>query len=80
MKEAVIALVTPLLKKPEAMVLRDEGSEDLPKFVLEVDPSDIGRVIGREGRVIKAIRSMLAVAASAARVEEPRLDVNERPA
>ena len=79
MRELILALISPLLHKPEAMELKEVESAAGPKFVLIVDREDIGRLIGREGKVVKAIRTLLEASASAKQVEDVRLDVEERP-
>jgi hypothetical protein len=40
--------------------LIDEGETDLLEVVVE--PSEIGRVIGRQGRTVQALRTLLGVA------------------
>jgi predicted RNA-binding protein YlqC (UPF0109 family) len=78
MREVILALVGPLVRHPEALELSEVPGRAEPKFLLALDREDIGRVIGRDGRTIKAIRALLGAAAAAQRVEEPRLDVEEK--
>ncbi|NLN17953.1 MAG: KH domain-containing protein [Firmicutes bacterium] len=48
-----------LVDHPEAVQVRTiEGDKSLI-FELKVDPSDIGKVIGRHGRIARAIRTVL---------------------
>jgi predicted RNA-binding protein YlqC (UPF0109 family) len=79
MRETILGLVQPLVGDPGAVQLREDDSSGQAKFVLSLGREDMGRVIGREGRVIKAIRLLLEMAASARRVPEVRLEVEERP-
>lgn len=53
-----------LVDKPDAVwVEMDEEGEDTI-FTLGVDQEDMGRVIGRDGRIANAIRSLLKVMAT----------------
>lgn len=60
-------LLTTILKnittKPDAVsvVMAPEGDVEL--YTISVDPEDVGRVIGKSGKVIRAIRSLAHVAA-----------------
>jgi hypothetical protein len=55
-------LLVKLVDKPEAVSVRVEpGNPVLYEAI--VDPDDIGQVVGREGRVVKAIRTLVAAAA-----------------
>lgn len=60
----VDVVVRPLVDHEENLVI--EGSEDEEGILVEiqVDEEDAGKVIGRQGRVIKAIRTLARAAAS----------------
>ncbi|MDR1473114.1 MAG: KH domain-containing protein [Lactobacillales bacterium] len=58
-KDLVLAIVTPLVTKPEKIKLEVVESDDFMEYNLSVDQEDIGRVIGKQGRVIKAIRTLV---------------------
>ena len=70
MEELLIAIVKGLVEKPDAVsVVADEKNEEgVTVYHLHVDEEDMGRVIGRQGRIAKAIRSVMR--AAAARKEE----------
>lgn len=57
-------LVKSLVKDPDSVVIdvKEEGSKI--KLFLHVAPSDRGRVIGREGKTAKAIRTVLKAASA----------------
>ena len=61
----VTVLVTPLLETPEALRLDCERSPSRPRVWLRLalDPADRPRVLGRQGRTIQAIRTLVATAA-----------------
>jgi len=64
MKELIEVIARSLVNNPDAVVVTEEevGGETI--FHLSVDPSDMGKVIGKQGRIAKAIRSVLKVAAT----------------
>jgi len=62
MKEAVEKIVTALVDDKEAVEVSEESNERAIVIKLHVAAGDMGRIIGREGRTIKAIRSLLFAA------------------
>ena len=64
MKEFLEYVARSLVDKPDAVWVEvdDEGDELL--LTLGVDGDDMGRVIGRDGRIASAIRSLLRVMAA----------------
>ena len=63
--ELVRTLVTQLVDNPEAVEVADTLQEDGTLYIeVSLDEDDIGKVIGRQGRVIKAIRTLTRAAAS----------------
>ena len=64
MKELVEVIAKALVDNPdEVVVTESEKGNDL-LIELKVAPSDMGKVIGKQGRIAKAIRSVLKAAAS----------------
>ena len=66
MKELLIDMAKGLVEDPEAVsVIQDDPAEDgTIVFHLRVAPDDMGRVIGKQGRIAKAIRSVVKAASS----------------
>jgi predicted RNA-binding protein YlqC (UPF0109 family) len=64
MKEAIEKLVKALVGNAEAVEVSEKAGESANTSVIsvKVGEGDMGRVIGREGRTIKAIRSLLFAA------------------
>ncbi len=62
MKEGVVKIVTDVVGDADAVEVSDHADGKNVKITVRVAPDDYGRVIGREGRTIKAIRSILFVA------------------
>ena len=61
MKDLLIAIAAGLVDKPEAVTVNvDEVNEEgITVYHLHVDPDDMGRVIGKQGRIAKAIRTVM---------------------
>lgn len=60
MKDAVEKIVKALVGNPDAVEISEHSDGGkVVKFGVRVAPEDFGRLIGREGRTIKAIRSIL---------------------
>ena len=57
-----------LVDEPDAVRVETEEREDAIVFHLHVAPDDVGQVIGRQGRIARALRSI--VRAGGARAEE----------
>ena len=70
MKELLTQIAQGLVNDPEAVsVVVDEPDEDgVIVYHLHVAPDDMGRVIGKQGRIAKAIRTIMR--AGAARLEQ----------
>ena len=59
MKEAVEKIVKALVGNPDAVEVSEISDGRNVKFEVRVGEGDMGRLIGREGRTVKAIRSLL---------------------
>ena len=66
MKELLVSIAKGLVEDPDAVVVeQDEPAEDgTIVFHLHVAPDDMGRVIGKQGRIAKAIRPVMRAAAT----------------
>ena len=62
MVELVKYIAQALVDKPEAVDVREVENEDSIVIELRVDPDDMGKVIGKQGRIAKAIRSVVKAA------------------
>jgi hypothetical protein len=59
MKELVEEIAKALVDIPEEVVVREIQGEQVTVLELRVAPSDLGKVIGRQGRTARAIRTLL---------------------
>ena len=66
MKELLVSLASGLVENPDAVtVTEDEPNEEgVVVYHLHVAESDMGRVIGKQGRIAKAIRVVMRAAAN----------------
>ena len=62
MKEAVERMVKSLVGEPDRVEVSEHADGKNVRIELRVADTDMGRIIGREGRTVKAIRSLLYVA------------------
>jgi len=62
MVELVNYIARALVEKPEAVDVREVENEDSIVIELRVDPDDMGKVIGKQGRIAKAIRTVVKAA------------------
>lgn len=63
MKEFVEYMAKSLVDQPEKVYVNEIRSSQAIVFELHVAPDDVGRVIGKGGRVANAMRTLLKVAA-----------------
>ena len=64
MKDFLEYIAKGLVDKPDAVSVEVDDDEDETVLTLRVDQEDMGRVIGRDGRIANAIRSLLRVMAT----------------
>ena len=73
MKELVEVIAKALVEHPEEVVVTQKQEGKNIRINLSVAPSDMGKVIGRQGRIAKSIR---AVVKAASAVDGTRVDVD----
>lgn len=64
MKELVEYIAKSLVEHPDQVQVRQIDGEGTVIVELQVAPDDMGKVIGKEGRIANAIRSLIKVAAA----------------
>ena len=64
MKELIEYLASALAERPEEVRVTESRDEKGPLLLLTAAPEDQSRLIGKEGRTIRAMRSLLAAAAA----------------
>jgi predicted RNA-binding protein YlqC (UPF0109 family) len=74
MRELVAFIARALVQEPGAVAVEEIDTERDRVIKLRVAPADLGKVIGREGRTARAIRTVLGVA-SARDDKRAKLDI-----
>ena len=64
MKDLVEVIAKSLVENPDEVTVTERNSGKALILELKVAPSDMGKVIGKQGRIAKAIRSVVKAAAS----------------
>ena len=64
MKALVETIAKALVKNPDAVEVTEARTEWETTVSLKVAPEDMGKVIGKQGKIAKAIRSVVKAAAS----------------
>ena len=64
MKDLVEIIAKSLVDHPEQISVTETEKDDIIKVELTVAPEDMGKVIGKQGRIAKSIRTVVKAAAS----------------
>lgn len=64
MKELVKVIAMALVDHPEQVVVTEEETEKAIVVELRVAPEDMGKVIGKQGRIAKSIRTVVKAAST----------------
>ena len=76
MEELIAVIARSLVDQPDAVKVTSKVDEDTVTIELGVAPEDLGKVIGKQGRTARALRSLLT--AAAAKVDQRcRLEIIE---
>ena len=59
MKDLVEYIVKALVDKPDEVEIKQTEAESLTILEIKVSPEDVGKIIGKEGRIANAIRTIV---------------------
>ncbi|PWU68893.1 MULTISPECIES: KH domain-containing protein [Gracilibacillus] len=62
MKSLIETIIEPLVDHPESIVVTEKEEENKIVYHLQVHENDVGKVIGKNGRIAKAIRTVVYAA------------------
>lgn len=63
MKNLLLYIVQSLVDHPDEVLVNESQIQGMTNLSLKVNPSDIGKVIGKEGKIIRAIRNIVKILA-----------------
>jgi predicted RNA-binding protein YlqC (UPF0109 family) len=77
--EALEHLVRGLVTNPEAVQVKDLNLRRGRLLEVRVEPDDVGKIIGRQGRTAQALRTVVGALAGHESVRVDFVDVDRRP-
>jgi uncharacterized protein len=77
MKELIETIVKPLVDFPEDIKVNVHEEEHRVTYQLSVNKEDMGKVIGKQGRIAKALRTVVYAAASTSQQKKTYLEIKE---
>lgn len=63
MKKALEHIVAQIVDDPQKVEINEQEDQGVINFTIKVAPSDMGKVIGKNGKVIRAIRNAVKISA-----------------
>jgi predicted RNA-binding protein YlqC (UPF0109 family) len=63
MKDTLHQLITSLVENADDVVITETEEDGIVSFTIQVHPSDMGRIIGKNGKVIRSIRNVMKIPA-----------------
>lgn len=63
MKDALIYMLTSIVDSPDEVSVEESEQDGIVNFVISVAADDMGKVIGKEGKVIRSIRNVMKIKA-----------------
>jgi len=63
MKDILTYLVTSFVDNPDAIVVEEEEVDGVVTFTIHAAKEDMGKLIGKEGKIIRAIRNVMKIPA-----------------
>ena len=61
MKDTLNFIVSGIVEKSESVEITEEENQGIVNLTVKVDSEDMGKIIGKEGKVIKAIRNLMRI-------------------
>lgn len=61
MKDALLYILSSIVEDPKKIEINEEEQDGIINFEVKVAKADMGKVIGKNGRVIRAIRNVIKI-------------------
>jgi predicted RNA-binding protein YlqC (UPF0109 family) len=63
MKDTLAYIVSSIVDNADAVAIDEQEEEGVTNFIIHVSKEDVGKVIGKEGKIIRAIRNIMKIPA-----------------
>jgi len=63
MKDTLHTIITAIVEYPDDVQVTQDEQEGIVTLTLSVNPADMGRIIGKNGKVIRSIRNVMKIPA-----------------
>ena len=63
MKDTLLYIISSIVESPDKVLVTEAETDGVINFLVTVDKEDMGKVIGKNGKIIKAIRNVLKIPA-----------------
>lgn len=63
MKDTLHYIISSIVDNPDDVAIEEHEEEGITNYTITVAPDDMGKVIGKEGKVIRSIRNVMKIKA-----------------
>jgi predicted RNA-binding protein YlqC (UPF0109 family) len=63
MKDTLLYIVSAIVDNVEAVKIDEQEEDGIVNLLITVDPTEMGKIIGKEGKVIRSIRNIMKIKA-----------------
>lgn len=63
MKDALLFIISSIVDSADAVKIEEQEEDGIINFIVTVAKEDMGKVIGKEGKVIRSIRNIMKIKA-----------------
>lgn len=64
MKDLIEYLVKSIVEKPDKVSIKEAPSQGFTSFEIQADEADLGQIIGKKGKIIKALQTLVQIRGS----------------
>ncbi len=64
MKDTLVFILSKLADHPDDIVVEETTDQDRTVFTIRANPEDMGKIIGKSGRIIRAVRDLIKLMAT----------------